>query len=191
MSLNRLLFAGVAAIAFPAAASAQIANQDPGKFVQSFAATGLGALNGDKGTARAKFRSLLTQHVAVDAVGDRLIRRWRPKISAQQYAAYKAALPTFIIGTYADRLASYANADVKVVRVQNQGANAAVLTQIAKPGARPVSAIWSVSKVGGGYKVTNLTVGGVNLTMSQSADFDSYVQRNGFDALVKFMRDRA
>lgn len=182
------ILAGSSIAAVPA--TAQVSNQDPGKFVQSLATTGFGVLKGDKGTARGKFRSLLAQHFAVDAIGDRLIRRWRPKISDAQYKAYKTAFPDFIVGTYADRLYDYSDADIKVVRVQNQGNSAAVLTQVTRPGARPVNAIWALAKTGGGYKVTNLTVGGVNIAVAQEADFNSYVQRNGFDALVNFMEKR-
>lgn len=179
----------VAAIAAVPAA-AEVNNQDPGKFVQSLATTGFAALQGEKASARGRFRSLLAQHFAVDAIGDRLIRRWRPKISDAQYKAYKAAFPNFIVGTYADRLYQYADADIKIVRVQNQGNNAAVLTQVTRPGARAATAIWSLAKVGGGYKVTNLTVSGVNIAVAQEADFSSYIQRNGFDALVNFMEKR-
>lgn len=180
----------LAAFCLSTPAFAAIDTHDPGKFVQGLASTGFNVLKGDKASARGEFRSLLSQHFAVDAIGDRLIRRWRPKISDAQYKAYKAAFPSFIVGTYADRLYDYANADIKVVRVQNQGSNAAVLTQVARPGARPVNAIWSLAKVGGGYKVTNLTVGGVNVAIAQEADFNSYIQRNGFDALVNFMEKR-
>lgn len=177
--------------AAPAApAAAQTNGQDPGRFVESLADTGFGLLKGNRNAARNQFRALLTRHFAVDAIGDNLIRRWRPKISAAQYSAYKAAFPGFIIGTYADRLYDYAGADLKVIRSQVRGNNAAVLTQVTKPGARPVPVIWSLAKVGNGYRVTNLTVGGINVAMAQGADFDSYVQRNGFDALVNFMRRR-
>lgn len=183
----------LATVAVPFAAtpaSAQINNQDPGKFVQGIATTGFGALKGNKTAARGKFRALLAQHFAVDAIGDRLIRRWKPQISASQYAQYKAAFPNFIIGTYADRLYDYSNASVKVIRVQNQGASAAVLTQVTKPGERPANVVWTLAKAGNGYKVTNLTVSGVNLAVTQGADFDSYIQRNGFDGLVAFMKKR-
>ncbi|HEV2746555.1 MAG TPA: ABC transporter substrate-binding protein, partial [Allosphingosinicella sp.] len=138
--------AAAAAAAIAAPAAAQVDNRDPGRFVQSLATTGLAALRGERSAARGKFRALLARHFAVDAIGDGLIRRWRPQISAAQYSAYKAALPGFIVGTYADRLHTYADAGIKVVRVQNQGANAAVLTQIVQPGGRPVSAIWTVAK---------------------------------------------
>jgi phospholipid transport system substrate-binding protein len=179
---------GTALAAAPA--QAQIDNRDPGRFVQGVAQTGFGSLKGPRSAARGQFRSILAQHFAVDAIGDRLIQRWRPRISQAQYAQYRAAFPNFIIGTYADRLYDYAEASLKVVRVQNQGPNAAVLTTITKPGGRPVNVIWTLTRVGPGYKIQNLTVGGVNLAIAQSADFDSYIQRNGFDRLVQFMRSR-
>jgi len=47
-----------------------------------------------------------------------------------------------------------------------------------------------VKNDGGGYKVTNLKVGGVNLAISQAADFDAIIQRKGFDALVQMMKAR-
>ena len=188
----RKTFAGTlaAAILVSSPVSAQISNRDPEQFVQGIATTGLSSLGGNRSAARGKFRSILAQHFAVDAIGDRLIRRWRPQISQAQYARYKAAFPDFIIGTYADRLYEYADASIKVVRVQNQGNNAAVLTQVIRPGVRPVNAIWSVTRTPSGYKVTNLTVGGINLAVTQSADFNAYVQKNGFDALVNFMKSR-
>jgi phospholipid transport system substrate-binding protein len=98
--------------------------------------------------------------------------------------------PQFHHRHYADRLYDYSDASLKVVRVQNQGANAAVLTQVTKPAAAPATVIWTLTRVGAGYKVQNLTVGGVNLAVAQGADFDSYIQRNGFDRLVQFMSSR-
>ncbi|WBO21261.1 MlaC/ttg2D family ABC transporter substrate-binding protein [Sphingomonas abietis] len=184
--------AGVAApmIAAPAAAAA-VDNSDPSRFVTTLSTQAFGVLHtGSKDAARAQFRSLLGQYFAVDEIGDRLIRRWKPQITPAQDQAYKAALPGFIINTYADRLFDYANAQVKVVRAVPRGDGAAVVTQVIQPGSSPITAIWTVEKIGGGYKVSNLTVSGINLVLTQTADFDSYVQKNGFDKLVTFMKSR-
>lgn len=189
-----MLAAVAAALALPIAASpaaAQIDNRDPERFVQGIATSGLSALAGNRNAARGKFRTLLAQHFAVDAIGDRLIRRHRARITPAQYQAYKQAFPGFIIGTYADRLYPYAEAQVKVVRAQNQGSGAAVLTQVTRPGGRPANVVWSLARVGNAYKVTNLTVSGVNVAVAQEADFNSYIQRNGFDRLIAFLRSRA
>lgn len=185
------LITATAPIAIAPAAAATINTQDPAQFISGLTEQGFAALrSGNKAAAKTQFRTLLAQHFAVDQIGDRLIRRWSPKITPAQHSAYKAAFPNFIIGTYADRLFEYANATVKVVRTQTAGNGAAVVTQVVKPGAAPINAIWTVEKIGGAYKVTNLTVAGINLALTQTADFDSYIQRNGFDKLIAFMKAR-
>lgn len=176
-------------IAAPAAAAVDAS--DPSKFIDTLANEGFAVLRtGDKTAARGKFRSLLAQHFAVDEIGERLIRRWSPTITPAQHAAYKAAFPNFIIGTYADRLFEYAKADLKIVRSMPSAGGFDVVTQVTKAGAAPITTIWSVKKGADGYKVTNLKVGGVNLAISQAADFDAIVQRKGFDALVAMMKAR-
>lgn len=144
--------------------------------------------------ARRQFRSLLRQNFAVEQIGNRLIRRYRSQITPQQYQAYMAAFPDFVINTYADRLYEYANADFKVVRTVPRGGrgDVDVYSRVTlKDRAQPIDAVWSVrpaANAPGRYQVTNLTVAGVNLALTQEADFASYIDRNGFDALVNFMR---
>lgn len=193
----KLLLGAVLSAAIPfasptaAPAVAAVNTSDPGQFIDTLTDEGFAALrSGDKAAARAKFRTLLAQYFAVDAIGERLIRRWSPTITPEQKAAYKAAFPTFIIGTYADRLFEYAKADLKVIRTMPAGGGVDVVTQVTKPGAAPIATIWSVQNAGGGYKVTNLKVAGVNLAISQAADFDAIIQRKGFDALVAMMKSR-
>ena len=172
-------------------ALAAVNDQQPGPFVDTLSAEAFKALrSGNRTAAKSQFRTLLSQYFAVDAIGDRLIRRWSAKITPAQRASYKAAFPTFIVGTYADRLFDYANADLKVIRAIPQGDSAVVQTQVTKPGARPIAAVWTIDKIGGGYKVSNLTVAGINLAITQASDFDSYIQQNGFDKLVALMKSR-
>ena len=172
-------------------AAASIDTSDPGRFIETLSSEAFTVLHtGGKASARGQFRSLLGQYFAIDEIGDKLIRRWRPTITPAQYSAYKAALPGFLIGTYADRLYDYSNAQVKVTRTMPRGDSAAVASQVIQPGRSPINAIWTVEQIGGGYKVSNLNVSGINLVLTQTADFDSYVQTNGFDKLVAFMRSR-
>ncbi|MDO6414761.1 ABC transporter substrate-binding protein [Sphingomonas sp. BIUV-7] len=183
-----------AALAAPLAtmpAQAAVDSSDPQRFIQTLTADGFVAMKtGNKAAARAQFRTLLASHVAVDQIGDRLVRRWLPTITPAQKAAYKQALPTYIVGTYADRLFEYSDATIKIIRAQPAGGGVDVMTQVIKPGNQPIPAVWSVSQVGGAWKVANLRVGGINVAMAQAADFDSVIQREGFDALIKKMKAR-
>lgn len=183
-----LLPAAIALVAAPATAAVDA--REPGVFVDSLADTAFATLRTGR-ASKAQFRAILAQHFDVSAIGDRLIQRHRARITPAQHARYKAAFPGFIIGTYGDRLAPYARADLKVLRVVPRGTSAAVMTTVTRPGSRASNVIWTVSRVGNAYKVNNLTVGGVNLGLAQQADFDSYIQRNGFDGLIAFMQSRA
>lgn len=193
-SLLAALACTVAGIAAPLAfapAQAAVDSSDPQRFIQTLTTDGFAAMkSGDKTAAKAQFRTLLAGNVAVDQIGDRLIRRWLPTITPAQKAAYKQALPAYIVGTYTDRLFEYANATVKVIRAQPAAGGVDVMTQVIKPGQQPMPAVWSVSQVNGAWKVANLRVAGINVAMAQAADFDSVIQREGFDALVKRMKAR-
>jgi len=183
--------ATVAVSVVPATAVAAVDSSDPGRFIDTLADTAFAALGtGNPAAARGPFRAILSQHFDVGAIGDRLIQRQRASLTPAQYNQYRAAFPGFIVGTYGDRLAPYANADLRVIRVIPRGNSAAVVTTVTRPGGRPANAVWTVTRTGTGYKVNNLTVGGVNLGLAQQADFDSFIQRRGFDALIAFMKSR-
>jgi phospholipid transport system substrate-binding protein len=185
-----LMGAALAAPIAPAQA-AVVANQDAATFISSLGAESFAVLKtGNKAAVRAKFRELLSQHFAIDAIGERLIRRWQNQITPAQKAAYKAAIPNFIIGTYSDNLYDYANASMKVIRTAPAGSGFNVASQVQKPGAQPITAVWSVAKVGGVFKVTNLTVANINLAVTQGQDFDAIIQRKGIDGLIAMMKAR-
>lgn len=189
-----ILPALAAATLITAPASAQ--QQAPaGEFVSTLSSQAFAVLK-DKSLSRTeaktKFRALLAQNFATKQIGDRLIRTVRSTLTPQQYAAYSAAFPDYVVGAYADRLYEYADATLKVVRVQPVGSGFAVYSSVTQPGqGRPLEAVWSVVPAGAGkFQITNLTVGGINLALTQEADFKSVIQRQGFDALVTFMKSK-
>ncbi len=147
--------------------------------------------NESKPAMKARFRSLLKENFAVDDAGMRLIRRYRNQITPAQLAAYQAVLPDYVVNVYADRLINYSSAAVKVVRTQPHGAtgNVDVFTRISVPGKDPFEIIWLIDKADGGkWLIANVTVSGVNLSLTQEADFSSFIAKNGFDALVAMMK---
>lgn len=186
-----LTLAPIALFAASAPATAAVDNSDPQRFVQTLTTDGFAAMrSGSKTAAKAQFRALLAENVAVDQIGDRLLGRWATTITPAQKAAYKAALPAYIVGTYADRLFEYADATVKVLRAAPSAGGVDVASQVIKPGAQPIPCVWSVVNAGGGWKVSNLRVGGINVALAQAADFNAVIQRQGFDALVAKMKAR-
>jgi len=185
-------------VASPALAAAPADNgKAAGAFVDNLADRAYAVLRdktNDKATVRATFRTLLKQNFAIEEIGNKLIRRHSRNVSKAQYQAYMAAFPDYVVDTYTDNLFEFANSDLRIVRTLPRGTNGNVdvYTRVVRnDGAQPIDAIWSVRQdPGGKYLITNLTVAGVNLSLTQEADFNAYIAKNGFDALVKFMREK-
>jgi phospholipid transport system substrate-binding protein len=197
---HALLIAAALLAALPAMPSAAqvgaAAAANPGDpaarpFIEGVIGEGFGVLRDkslSKAAARAKFRAILTKNVALDDIGMRLIRRQRATLTAAQLEAYRTAFPDFVLNAYADRLYDYADAKVQVQRTLGRGPFTEVYTRVTRPSAQPIDTIWQVKSDGGRLQVNNLVVAGINLSLTQEADFASYINKNGFDALVAFMK---
>jgi phospholipid transport system substrate-binding protein len=187
-------------LAPPSAAVAAVPSDSgkaAGAFISDLASRAYAVLrdpSNDKAEVRAKFRALLKQNFAVDDIGNRLIRRHVRSISKAQHQAYQTAFPDYVVDTYTDNLFEFADSELRVVRTVPRGTRGAIdvyTRVIRKNGAQPIDSIWTVKKdASGRYLVDNLTVAGVNLSLTQEADFNAYIQKNGFDALVTFMKNR-
>ncbi len=184
-------------LAAPVVAQVAAATTDAGdpvaaSFVEKLASDAFGVLRDkslSKQASRAKFRIMLQENVALEDIGNRLIRRHRATITPAQYSAYQAALPEFVLNAYADRLYDYSDASIKTLRTVGRGPMTDVFTRVTRPGSQPVDAIWQVKKTAAGKMIiNNLTVSGINLSLTQEADFNAYIQKNGFDALVTFLK---
>lgn len=199
MTFKVVFLLGIAALS-PAVAMAQTtAAATPaqaasaGKFVDGLTSRAFAILReeGSQATVRTKFRTILRENFAIEQAGNRLIRRYRSQITPAQLASYQAALPEYIINLYADRLYDYTDAKVRVVRTVPHGAAGGVdvYSRVETPKRSPFDVIWAVeNSPGSKFLISNVTVSGVNLALTQEADFSSYIAKNGFDALVNFMK---
>lgn len=180
--------ATAAAPATPAQAAAA------GVFIKDLSDRAFGVLRDSSLTradALAQFKTMLRQNFALDEIGAKLIRRQRASLSPQQLAAYRAAFPDFVTNVYTARLFDYSDSNVTITRTVPRGTRGEVdvYARITRPGAsQPIDSIWAVRPRGDQWLVTNLTVAGINVALTQEADFASYIQKNGFNALVEYMR---
>nr|WP_295660184.1 ABC transporter substrate-binding protein [Polymorphobacter sp.] len=164
-----------------------------GQFISTLSDNAFAVLKetSSKPAIKAKFRNMLKENFAVDDAGARLIRRYRNQITPAQLAAYQAVLPDYVVNIYADRLINYSNADVKIIRTQPHGSTGGVdvFTKIGVAGKAPFDIIWYVEKSPAGkWLVGNVTVSGVNLSLTQEADFSAIISKQGFDGLVALMK---
>ena len=183
----------------PAPAAAQAASeadaQEAGQFIGSLADRAFNLIrsgDADSAATKNKLRSMLADNFDVDYIGQYLIRRHKDDINAQQYREYMQVFPSWVVETYTNNLFAFQDADLEVIRAVPRGTRGdiEVYTRVEPASGAPINAVWQLRKVGDEYLIRNMKVSGVNMALTQEQDFNSYISRNGFDALVALMKKR-
>ncbi|MBV7256520.1 ABC transporter substrate-binding protein [Pacificimonas sp. WHA3] len=158
---------------------------------EAFAVIRSGSANSPQ--TRAALNEMLAENFDVNYIGQYLIRRHKKDIDADQYRAYMAVFPTWVVATYTNNLFAFEDSEIRVIRAIPRGArgDVEVFTRIIPKSGSPFDAVWQLRMKGpDDFKIRNLKVSGVNMALTQEQDFNAYIGRNGFDALVALMKKR-
>src|SRR5690606_6599519 len=130
--------------------------------------------------AKVKFRKILNSSFDIPTIAKFTMGRyWRVATPAEK-KEYTDLLKTVILEKYADRLLSFSGDGYTIdsSRALNDK-DVAVATTIKPANEPPVSFGWRSRKVNGGFKVIDLSVEGVSMSVTHRTDFGSVIERNG------------
>jgi len=121
-------------------------------------------------------------HMTVLAVG----KDWR-KASPEQQKKLTEEFRTLLVRTYSNALTGYKNQTIqyKPARMDAEGKDAKVPTEILQPGSQPVQIDYDMEKLENGWKVYDVVVGGISLVTNYRDQFGQEVRANGIDGLIK------
>ena len=94
---------------------------------------------------------------------------------------------------YATRLAEYTGEKFKVTGSRPDGEGAIVSSHIIRPGgAAPVKVDWRLTGRNGVYKISDVSVDGISMAVTQRSEFASVIQHNGgqVQGLIAMLRER-
>jgi phospholipid transport system substrate-binding protein len=119
---------------------------------------------------------------------------WRAA-SDDQKQQYESAFQTYMVKYYWSQFSSFNAADFKVTKQRDSGSIFTIVsTEIDRPaGQAPVAADWTVAKVGGGYKITDVSISGISQLLTYRDQFASTLDRNGGNvaALIDLLKQKA
>ncbi len=130
------------------------------------------------------FRTLFNERFHVPAIARfALGRKAWTEADKEQQAEYMKLFEDLMVVSYVDRFAAYAGESLKIVKaVADDASRATVYTDIIRPNAadtKPVSVLWRVGTNGKVYKVLDLVIEGVSLSVNYQRDFNSTLRRTG------------
>lgn len=126
-------------------------------------------------------------HMAQLAMG----KNWR-QASAEQQTALTHEFRILLVRTYTAAFTQYKNQTVEYrpLRLAPDETDAVVKSVIKQSGGQPIAIDYGMEKTDRGWKVYNVKIEGISLVENYRNTFNSEVQRNGVDGLIKSLVEK-
>ncbi len=158
-------------------------------FVQTMTDNGLKFLS-DKTLTKEqkskKFKSLLSNSFDIYAIGKFAVGRYWRKMTPSQQKEYMTLFKSMLIDVYSTRFDEYQGQSVKLLKsISLSEKDTLVKSKIIDPdNASNVPVDWRVRHQNGRYRIIDVMVAGVSMSVTQRSDFSSVIQRGGGDVSV-------
>ena len=168
---------------------------DPAAMISNLGTQALQVLGKDATQSQrvARFRELLRDDFDVPVLARFVLGRYWNVASEEQRAEFTKLFEDYIAIAYATRLAEYSGEQFKVISSRPDGDGAIVSSQIVRPaGAAPIKVDWRLVGRGGVYKISDVSVDGISMAVTERSEFASVIQHNGgqVQSLIAMLRDR-
>lgn len=142
-----------------------------------------------------RFRSLLREGFDVRRIGRFVLGRYARGAKPEAIDEYDGLFEDLIVATYAARFAEYTGQQFIIKRVAKpkKRGDSIVMTEI-KPsdGGPSIRVDWQVHKKDENYKIVDVRVEGVSMSVTQREEFTAVIRSNGgdVDALLAILRKK-
>lgn len=123
-----------------------------------------------------------TQRITALAVG----REWRKATPEQQQRLSKEFID-LLVRTYSNALTAYRDEKIryKPLKMAAADTDVVVMAEVLKPGGSPIQLDYNLEKMDAGWKVYDISVGGISLVTNYREQFAQEIRNGGIDGLIK------
>lgn len=165
-------------------------------FVSNMAERAISFLGNDSYSQSQKegeFRKLLKGSFDMKTIGRFALGRNWNTATPQQQQEYLRLFETMVVNVYAQRFNEYKGQKLQVASSRPAENDTLVTSYIVAPtGGDKFQVDWRVRNKGGTYKIVDVIIEGVSMSLTQRSDFSSVIQRGGGDiqALLTHLRSQ-
>jgi phospholipid transport system substrate-binding protein len=157
--------------------------QSPEGFIDGLAAEAIKTLSAGAPEAdrEQKFKAILAQDFDMPRISRFVLGRYWLSASDPEKQEFQRLFEEYVVRAYATRFSAYSGQTVKVTGSRMEGQDDAVVSsQILQPqGGPPVKVDWAVKKSGSDYRITDVSVEGVSMVLTQKQEFAAVIERTG------------
>jgi phospholipid transport system substrate-binding protein len=141
----------------------------------------------------ARFHQLFREDFDVPGIARFVLGRYWKTATPEQQEEFVRLFEDYIALVYSSQFAAYAGENLKVTGSRANAEGAVVTSEIIRPsGAPPVKVEWHLTDRNGTYKISDVTVDGISMAVTQRSEFASVIQRNGgqVEGLIAQLRQK-
>ena len=139
------------------------------------------ANTGQKGPAlRSKFASLMNRYINLKGIADYALGPYSKKLPASQRAEFYDLVSTYAAALFVYYVDDFRGSELDIISTTKQGKFTVIQSAIKGKGA-PEQIRWRLSSSGGGYRVSDVNIKGVWLTMSLKDRFNKVLKSSKGD----------
>ncbi len=139
---------------------------------------------------RAALRDLIRGGFDLDLTSQLVLGKFWGRATLKQRTAFKDLFTQYLLNVYARQFDAYRIETLAVVASNRVGENDfLVQTSIARDGDT-ANAVWRVRAQGGEYRIIDVLIDGISLTLTQRSEFASVIGREGLDGMLAVLRAR-
>lgn len=131
---------------------------------------------------RAALRNLLVNHFDLQTIGRFVLGRYWRQFTEAQRREYFSLFEDMIVSVYSERFDEYSGQDLVVKGSRAGGEKDMIVNSVIKANGsgQDIQVDWRVRrKSDGAYKIIDVVVEGVSMSVTQRSDFSSVIQRGG------------
>lgn len=166
-------------------------------FVGSMAQRAIDFLSNGQQTQAQKtesFRRLLEDNYDMEAIGRFTLGKYWRTGSPEQQKEFQKLFKSYVVGIYSQRFSEYKGQQFHVAGSRPDGETDTIVNSKIVPadGGQEIQVDWRVRYAGGRYRVVDVVVAGVSMSMTQRSDFASVIQQGGgsIQALIDSLKQK-
>ena len=164
----------------------------PAAFIQNLGNQAIAVLsnpNESPATRKQTFARLFNQNFDVATIGRFVLGRYWRSTTPQQQQQYLQTFQEYVVSIYNDRFSQYSGEKFQVTGSDGNIVHSQV---IRSNGGPPINIDWRLTQAGGGYKIVDVVVENLSMSVTQRDEFASVIDRNGgnVQALIDILKQK-
>jgi len=157
------------------------AGEDPADFIRTLGNQGLEVIRSSAALEQKAtyFHQMLRQDFALTEISRFVLGPYWRVASGAQRRQFRSLFEDYLVHYYGQRFAQYGGESLKVNGSRTDPAGVMVTSQIIRPQGPPIEVDWQLAVSDGRYKISDVSIDGVSMALTQRSEFAAIVQRNG------------